>query len=166
MTAEMRFRKLYEEMFDLCVENGWGDPFSYARSKEIHMAGLLGHKVSDTLSGADAYDEDGGAEYKSTISPRINATYNAISVQPTWGKQVKYLREEKIAKYKNHYHARYEGGKVVEMYKLSGDDVLKLLTPKLKRAYKRMKNGSANKDPRLGATLSMSEIRGYGQRLM
>jgi len=166
MTAEAQFRKLYEEMFDLCEENGWGDPFSYARSKEIHMAGLLGHKVSDTLSGADGYDEDGGCEYKSTIAPRINATYNAISVQPTWRKQLNYLRNQKIAKYKNHYHARYEGGKVVELWKLSGEDVLKLLTPKLKRAYDRMSNGSKNKDPRLGASLSMTEITTHGERLI
>lgn len=164
-TPEQKFRELYEQMFDLCEENGWGDPFSYARSKEIHMAGLLGHKVSDTLSGADGYDEDGGCEYKSTIGVRINATYNAISVQPTWDDQVKYLREEKIAKYKNHYHARYEGGKVVEMYKLSGEQVLELLLPKLKRAYDRM--GTANlADPRLGATLSMTEIKNNGERLI
>ena len=72
MTAEQKFRELYEEMFDLCEENGWGDPFSYARAKEIHMAGLLGHKVSDTLSGADAYEKDGKpTEYKSTIGPRM-----------------------------------------------------------------------------------------------
>lgn len=166
MTAEQKFRKLYEKMFDLCEENGWGDPFSYARSKEIHMAGLLGHKVSDTLSGADAYEKDGKpTEYKSTIGKRINATYNAISVHPTWKEQVEYLKKEKIAKYKNHYHARYDGGKVAEMYQLKGDDVLKLLLPKLKRAYDRMSNGQVNKDPRLGATLSMTEIRKHGKKV-
>lgn len=168
MTAEQKFRKLYEEMFDLCEENGWGDPFSYARSKEIHMAGLLGHKVSDTLSGADAYEQDGNpTEYKSTIGPRMIAAYNAISIQPTWKEQVDYLKKEKIAKYQNHYHARYDGGKVVEMYKLKGDDVLKLLLPKLKRAYDRMSNGQygLKKDPRLGATLSMKEIRKHGKKV-
>ena len=74
-----------------------------------------------------------------------NATYNAISVHPTWEEQVEYLKKEKIAKYKNHYHARYDGGKVVEMYKLKGDDVLKLLLPKLKRAYDRMSDGQVEK---------------------
>lgn len=166
MTPEQKFRKLYEEMFDLCEEHGWGDPFSYARSKEIHMAGLLGHQVSDTLSGADGYDEDGGCEYKSTIASRINATYNAISVQPTWDEQVRYLREDKIAKYKNHYHARYEGGKVVELWKLSGDDVLEILLPKLRRAWNRMQSGKVSKDPRLGASICKSEIYAYGERLI
>ena len=44
----------------------WGDPF-YARSREIHLAGVLGHTIADDYSGADAYDEDGPCEYKSTI---------------------------------------------------------------------------------------------------
>jgi len=166
MTPEQKFRELYEEMFDLCEKHGWGDPFSYARSKEIHMAGLLGHQVSDTLSGADGYDEEGGCEYKSTIANRINATYNAISVQPTWDEQVRYLREDKIAKYKNHYHARYEGGKVVELWKLSGENVLEILLPKLRRAWNRMQAGSKNKDPRLGASICKSEIYAYGERLI
>ena len=43
----------------LCKENSWGDPFSYARSREIHLANTLNHEVSKTLSGADAIDEDG-----------------------------------------------------------------------------------------------------------
>ena len=47
MTPEEKYRDLYEQMSDLCEEQGWGDPFSYARSREIYMAGLLGHKVAD-----------------------------------------------------------------------------------------------------------------------
>ena len=41
MTPEEKYRDLYEQMYDLCKEQGWGDPFSYARSREIYMAGLL-----------------------------------------------------------------------------------------------------------------------------
>ena len=58
MTPEEKYRDLYEQMYDLCEEQGWGDPFSYARSREIYMAGLLGHKVADDYSGEDAIDED------------------------------------------------------------------------------------------------------------
>ena len=76
MTPEARYQALYEEMYALCIDNGWGDPFSYARSREIHMAGILGHRIADDYSGADAFDQDGGAEYKSTIANSINATYN------------------------------------------------------------------------------------------
>ena len=60
MTPEEKYRDLYEQMCDLCEEQGWGDPFSYARSREIYMAGLLGHKVADDYSGEDAIDEDCG----------------------------------------------------------------------------------------------------------
>ena len=31
MTPEEKYRDLYEQMYDLCDEQGWGDPFSYAR---------------------------------------------------------------------------------------------------------------------------------------
>ena len=101
MTAEEKYKIGKKMMLEACDENGWGDPFSYARAKEIDIAIQLGHKVSDTLSGADGYDEDGGCEYKSTIAKTIKGTYSGISVQPTWSEQVEYLINEKIRKYKN-----------------------------------------------------------------
>ena len=106
MTPEQKFQQLFEEMHQLCEEQGWGDPFSYARSREIHLAGILGHNVAETYSGADAVDEDGECEYKSTIAKSINGTYNGISVQNTWEEQETYLIEEKLGKYANHYIAR------------------------------------------------------------
>ena len=57
-TPEERFAELFENMYELCIENEWGDPFSYARSREIHMANILGHRVAPTLSGADAYEDN------------------------------------------------------------------------------------------------------------
>ena len=56
MTPEQKFQELFEQMYQLCEEQGWGDPFSYARSREIHLAGILGHTVAETYSGADAMD--------------------------------------------------------------------------------------------------------------
>ena len=91
MTPEEKYRDLYEQMYDLCEEQGWGDPFSYARSREIYMAGLLGHKVADDYAGEDAIDEFGGCEYKSTIGKSVNGTYNGISVQDTWDDQCRYI---------------------------------------------------------------------------
>ena len=38
--------ELYEQMYKLCKDNKWGDPFSYARGKEIYMANKLGHTVA------------------------------------------------------------------------------------------------------------------------
>ena len=162
MTPEQKFQQLFEEMYSLCGEQGWGDPFSYARSREIHLAGLLGHTVADDYSGADAFDENGNPlEYKSTIGKNINGTYNGISVQDTWEDQEKYLINDKIGKYDNHFIARYEDGKVVEVWKLSGNDVLGILLPKLKKDWNRKINGN-HKDPRLSATISKKEIYAVG----
>jgi DNA-binding protein Fis len=163
-TPEQKFQKLFEEMYDLCAENGWGDPFSYARSREIHMAGVLSHKVADTYSGADAIDDEGEVEYKSTINAKINATYNGISVQKDWEEQERYIVEDKVGKYTNHYFARYEGGKIAEIWKMSGDDVLSLLLPKIKKQFhsKRQKNA---KDPRIGVTLTEKEIHQFAEKI-
>ena len=162
MTPEQKFQQLFEEMYSLCGEQGWGDPFSYARSREIHLAGLLGHTVADDYSGADAFDEDGKPlEYKSTIAKNINGTYNGISVQDTWEDQEDYLINNKIGKYDNHFIARYDDGKVVEVWRLSGEDVLSILLPKLKKDWNRKINGN-HKDPRLSASLSKKEIYSVG----
>ena len=99
MTPQKEFADLFERMYELCNQNNWGDPFSYARSREIHLANTLNHKISDTLSGADAIDEDGECEYKTTVGKNITATYNGISVKSTWDEQLKYLEEQKICKY-------------------------------------------------------------------
>ena len=155
MTPTQKYKFLFESLYKLCENEKWGDPMSYARSREILIAGTLGHKIADTLSGADAIDEDGECEYKSTISTSINGSYNGISVQPTWEEQVEYLKNKKIAKYKNHYIARFDGGKIVEIWKLDGTDVLNILLPKLKKGFESTKN---RKDPRLGASLTQKEI--------
>lgn len=166
MTPEQKFQQLFEEMYSLCDENGWGDPFSYARSREIHLAGLLGHTVADDYSGADAFDENNlPVEYKSTIAKNINGTYNGISVQNTWEDQEEYLISDKLGKYDNHFIARYEDGKVVEVWKISGEDILAILLPKLKRDYDR-KNGGNHKDPRLSATINKKEIYAVGERVL
>jgi len=163
MTAEEKYKIGKKMMLEACDENGWGDPFSYARAKEIDIAIQLGHKVSDTLSGADGYDEDGGCEYKSTIGKNINGTYNGISVQPTWSEQVEYLKNEKIGKYKNHYIARFDKGNIVEVWKLDGETVLNILLPKLENKYPTILE---KKDPRLSASLTQKEIYKNGIKIL
>jgi len=163
MKPEEKYQQLFEQMYQICEENNWGDPFSYARSREIHLAGLLGHRVADDYSGADAYDNNNNpVEYKSTIGKKLTATYNGISVQNTWEEQVTYLKEDKIGKYKHHYYARYKSGKVIEVYRLHSDVVLSILLPKLKKQFedKRVK-----KDPRLGYTISNKDILQYGEKV-
>ena len=163
MTPEQEFKKLFERMYELCQENNWGDPFSYARSREIHIAGTLGHEISPTLSGADGIDESGECEYKSTIGKNIQGAYNGISVQPSWEDQVKYLEEKKILKYPNHYFARYNGGKIAEIYRLTGRQVFDIIVPKLKKQFP---NASGKKDPRLGTTVTKNEILQHGVKIL
>lgn len=137
---------------------GLGDPFSYARSREIMMTNRLGHRVSNTLSGGDAMDIENSSveyEYKSTVANSINATYNGISVLPTWEQQVAYLEHDKIGKYKWHFFARFHNGRIEEIWRMSGARVLELLLPKLSKQYhSKMKR----KDPRLGTTLTAKDI--------
>jgi hypothetical protein len=161
MTPEQEYQQLYERLHNLCQDNGWGDPFSYARAREIYMAAVLGHKVADTYSGADAYDADDELEYKSTITENINATYNGISVQDSWEEQERYIIKDKIGKYPRHYYARFASGKTVEIWELTSDKVLDILLPKIKKQYFKKKNGKA-KDPRIGVTISKKQIQKNG----
>ena len=162
---EKEFLKKYDELSALCAKNGWGDPHSYARGKEINASIRLGHRVSPTLSGADAYDADGlPVEYKSTIAKNCKGTYTGISKQSTWDEQVKHLQEEKIGKYHEHYYNRFErNGGLVESWKMSGDKVLELLLPKVKKSFNK---SSTKKDPRLSATIKWAEIKKYGTQVI
>lgn len=164
--AQQRYLDAFAALYEAAEEMNAGDPMSYARSREIHLACILGHSVADTYSGADAYEQDGTpVEYKSTIGKNISATYNGISVQPTWEDQEAYLIEHKIGCYPRHYYARYEGPKVVEVWVMDSDTVLSLLLPKAEKQYSTKRNGKA-KDPRIGVTISSGEIRKFGRRIV
>jgi len=160
MRPEQEYCMMFERMAELCEEQGWGDPFSYARSKEIYAACVLGHQLADTYSGADAINEKGeGCEYKSTIGPRCQGTYTGISVQSTWPEQDRYLYEEKLAKYPEHYYNRFEEGRMVESWKMKGTDVYAVLQPKLKKKFPDVLK---KKDPRLSANITWTEIKKLG----
>ena len=164
--AQQRYLDAFAALYEAAEEMNAGDPMSYARSREIHMACLLGHTVADTYSGADAYLPDGTpVEYKSTIGKQISATYNGISVQPTWEDQEEYLIEHKIGCYPQHFYARYEGADVAEVWVMDADTVLSLLLPKAQKQYASKRNGKA-KDPRIGVNISAGEIRKHGRRLV
>ena len=164
LTPEQEYIKLYQRMAELCKEQDWGDPHSYARGKEIYAAVVLGHTVAPTLSGADAIGPNGEEyEYKSTIAADPQGSYTGISVQATWDEQVKYLREEKILKYPNHFINRFEDGKLVESWCLTGEQVYNILLPKLQKKYPTVLN---KKDPRLSAIVSKHDVRKYGKRII
>ena len=161
--ASQQYKELYEEICQLCASEEWGDPFSYARGKEIYMANAFKHQIWKEYSGPDGVDEDGECEYKSTTQVRIQGTYNGISVKPTWDERVAYLCDQKIAKYKHHYFGRFnkDTGTLEEAYVLTGEQVLDILIPKLKKQYP-----GKGADPRLGANVSMTEIKKYGKKII
>ena len=165
-SAQRKYLDAFRALYEAAEEMNAGDPMSYARSREIHLACILGHTVADKYSGADAYEQDGTpVEYKSTIGANITATYNGISVQPTWEDQEDYLIEHKLGKYPRHYFARYEGADVAEVWVMDSDTVLSLLLPKVQKQYASKRNGKA-KDPRIGVTISTKEIKQFGRRLV
>ena len=161
--AEKRYLELYKEMAVLCAEQQWGDPFSYARSKEIYAAIVLGHNVAETLSGADSYDERGLAcEFKSTTQKTCSGSYTGVSVQDTWEEQEKYLAEEKIKPYR-HFYNRFDDGELVESWTIAGDVVHKLLLPKFEKKFPTV---LTKKDPRLSASVSWAEIKKHGTKVI
>jgi hypothetical protein len=166
MTAGQKFIKLFEEMAVLCKEQGWGDPHSYARGKEIYATRVLGHTLpgANAYAGADGINESGEeVEYKSTTNPKVKGAYTGISVQETWEQQIKHLQEEKILVYSEHYYNRFKDGKLVESWMLTGKMVYDLLLPKIKRSYESRHN---RKDPRVAAGISNTEIKTYGRRVI
>ena len=164
MSPEERYRDLYEEMWNICNDQGWGDPFSYARSKEIYAATKLGHRVAPDFSGADALGANGEEyEYKSTIAKRCKGSYTGVSVQDTWEEQKDYLINEKIGKYPKHYYNRFEDGKLAESWEMNSEDVLRILLRKMKPKYANTLN---KKDPRLSAAVCWTEIKKYGKRII
>jgi hypothetical protein len=163
-----QYVELFEKLTKICYENGVGDPFSYARGKEIYQAFKFGHTVAQAYSGADAFNSEGKkVEYKSTIGDKINATYNGISVLETWEEQERYLKEEKILCYEEHFYSRFDkNGNIVETWKMSGTQVYEILLPKLKKKFMKMKTSNKLlKDPRLGATISTGEIYKYATKM-
>jgi Ni,Fe-hydrogenase III component G len=81
----------------------------------------------------------------------------------TWEEQVEYLRNEKIAKYLEHYYNRFENGQLVESWMLPGDIVFEILVRKLKKKFPTVLE---KKDPRLSASISNGEIKKYGKRVL
>lgn len=161
-TPEEQFEDLFNKMYDLCEKYGWGDPFSYARSREILLANKLKHQVASKFSGADGIDDDGHEhEYKTTVGV-MKGSYTGISRKSTWAEQLRYLKKEKIAKYKNHYYARFEQSRIVEIYFIPGSTVLKILLPKFQKDYEKQRQLA---DPRLKAMLTSKEIYEYGTKI-
>jgi hypothetical protein len=164
MTPEQEYTYLYERMAQLCEERSWGDPFSYARSKEIYATIVLGHQIASDYSGADAINQKGEeVEYKSTIQKTCRGAYTGIMKQSSWLEQDNYLIEQKIMKYSEHYFNRFEAGTMAESWMLTGQQVYDILLPKLYRSFN---TTLGKKDPRLSANVSWTEIKNNGVQVV
>jgi len=166
MTPEKKFQELYKQMWDLCQENDWGDPFTYARAKEIYATCSLGHKMPgpNMYAGADGINQNGQpVEYKSTTAKKCQGSYTGISVQDSWEEQERYLHLDKIGKYPEHYYNRFEDGVLVESWKMRGAKVLEILTKKLKKKYPTVLE---KKDPRLSASITWRDIQEHGEQVL
>ena len=79
------------------------------------------------------------------------------------GKIKRNIKEDKIGKYENHYYARFEGGRVAEVWKLTCNKVLDILLPKIEKQFNQ--GTSHKKDPRIGVSISNTEIKKYGTQI-
>ena len=68
--AQKQYLDAFAALYEAADALNAGDPMSYARSREIHLACLLGHTVADTYSG----------DRKST---RLNSSHEWISRMPS-----------------------------------------------------------------------------------
>tara|TARA_R100001594_G_scaffold34608_1_gene63633 strand:+ start:8535 stop:9044 length:510 start_codon:yes stop_codon:yes gene_type:complete len=160
---QIRLLEVSEELHKLSYELGYGDP-SVNRLREIVAAIKLGHQVAETNSGPDAFDSDGNAlEYKSTNQKNCQGSYTGVSNAPHWEEMDKYLRDDKILPYKYHYYNRFNRGILVESWRLTGEKVYEIIMPKLRKQYF---SDKIYADPRPNASISNTEIKKYGERVL
>ena len=115
-------------------------------------------------AGADGINEKGQpVEYKSTTGKKCQGSYTGISVHRNWQEQEKYLVTEKLGKYPEHFYNRFEDGKLIESWKLSGKKVLDILLPKLAKKFNTV---NQQKDPRLAATVTWKDIQRHGEQVI
>lgn len=147
---------------EICCELGWDFPWHYSKGVEYMMAIRLGHEPNPGSHGADAITTSGKeAEYKSTTTNRIIATFNGISYKETPEEMEKYLREEKFPFETYTCQVDPKTGSVEQMYQLTGEIICDALIPKVMKAY----NDESTKvkaDARPGTRLNQGEIIKYG----
>lgn len=167
-SAKQRYLEAFEALTCAFQElTGNTDPFNYSRAKELHVCLLADLDWNSANDGADAFDSSGHpVEIKTTIGKRINGTYNGLSVYGTFSEFVDYLHS-KFPENTRHMFARYEGSDLVELYELPNSAIIDILLKKTRKWFdnegilnEAVKN---KKDPRIGATVCMTEIKNEGE---
>jgi len=157
--------KAYLKVYELANKMKLKDPFQGARGKEIFAAFTLDHDIAEDYQGPDAIDDEGECEYKSAhVKTQIKKFSYAFYIKPTWKEQVRYLKEEKIGRYKNHYMILFnDDGTMKEVWKLTSKQVLDLLLPNLKNRFKSLVK---NKTKSVIVNLVPSQVRETGERIL
>jgi hypothetical protein len=159
-----------KEILEACSwkfhEKELGDPLAFSNGKKMLVAMYLGHEYVKDDKGVDGVDQNGyGCIYKTTTQVEINAAYHGISYKKTgWDDQVKYLWNEKIARW-THYFARFHEGQMVELWKMDGRVVFELLLPKVQDLYEIWVKGNRRIDNRCNVPMSRREIIQHGIKL-
>ena len=164
--------QIYLEAFDNFVDAFYKltnnkDPFNYNRAKELHLCVVLGLKWNPSNDGADAFDsEDRPVEIKTTIAKNINGTYNGLSAFETLSEFLNYLHL-KFPDNTRHLFARYNGAELEDLYELPNSAIIDILSRKTRKYFDetgQLIKNSKSKDPRIGASVSMTEIKKLGEK--
>lgn len=146
------------------------DAFNYNRLGEVMSAIQLGLDWNSGFSGADAFDSEGNpVELKSTTQSRIQGTYNGLSKFDRHEEFVEYI-QQKYPDDTRHIFTRKVQGKIVEAYELPNNIVLDIILAKTGKVGKFWDEEGfwcyKGKDPRVGCSVSMTEIKKNGTQLI
>ena len=162
----------YQEIYDAWITlntllSEAGLPTDPRKMKEVIASILTGCVPNNEKSGPDCFfeenNQDEDAERKSTTSKNIKGSYTGLSNQKTWPAQVEYTKK-KIKNMKRHYYDRFcaRTGRLLESWYLTGDIAYDILIKKIEKDFH---NSNQRKDPRLKASVSMTEIKQHGTQV-
>jgi hypothetical protein len=143
-------------------------PTDPRKLREVIASLLTGCEVRKEKSGPDCYftkdEQPQPAERKSTTSHNIKGSYTGQSNQKTWEGQVEYTKK-KVKNMRRHYFDKFcsKTGQLLESWYLTGDQVFDIILPKIEKDFF---NPKQRADPRLAASVCMTEIKRYGTQVI
>lgn len=148
---------------------GLGNPFNYNRGCEYIQALTFGLILTTVGGGSDAYHKmkKWFVELKKTTFAGFTKTgqlkshsfsYNGTTRKSTLEEQVEYCKK-KVLRDKFHLLTIIddEKGALYQTYKVTGEEMWKVLKDKMIRSWKNPKG-----DPRINATVSTNDLKKYG----
>ena len=162
-----KYQELYEEMCLLCEKNNWGKPFEdKSKANYLFMANFLNHKIITNYYNVLPFEDDEmkiPSKYYAS-NDDVCGPYVGIVIQGSWEMQKKKLENVEVKKYKNHYFARFDKGKIAELYKMDCEKVFEYLLPKVKIIYEEQKNNKRN--PEISLEIPKSYILANSSKIV